>query len=39
MLTATRLAKVSLEGLSAGIYLIELVDQKGTTTTKRVVKK
>jgi xyloglucan-specific exo-beta-1,4-glucanase len=33
------IAKVSLEGLSEGIYLIELVDQSGTTTTRRVVKK
>ena len=32
-------AKVSLEGLPAGIYLIEVVDQHGTTTTTRVVKK
>jgi hypothetical protein len=32
-------AKVSLEGLPAGIYLIEVVDQQGTTTITRVVKK
>ena len=31
--------KVSLEGLPAGIYLIEVVDQQGTTTVTRVVKK
>jgi xyloglucan-specific exo-beta-1,4-glucanase len=32
-------AKVSLEGLPAGIYLIEVVDQQGATTITRVVKK
>jgi hypothetical protein len=32
-------AKVSLEGLPAGIYLIELVDRQGRTTFERVVKK
>ena len=31
--------KVSLEGLPAGIYLIEVVDQQGTTTIRRVVKR
>jgi xyloglucan-specific exo-beta-1,4-glucanase len=32
-------AKVSLEGLPGGIYLIEVVDQRGTTVITRVVKK
>jgi xyloglucan-specific exo-beta-1,4-glucanase len=32
-------ATVSLESLPAGIYLIEVVDQQGTTTIARVVKK
>jgi hypothetical protein len=32
-------ARVSLEGLHAGIYLIEVVDQLGITTITRVVKK
>ncbi|MEO7991055.1 MAG: T9SS type A sorting domain-containing protein [Chryseolinea sp.] len=32
-------AKVSLEALPAGIYLVEMVDQQGTTTITRVVKK
>jgi hypothetical protein len=32
-------AKVSLEHMPAGIYLIELIDQRGTTTIRRVVKK
>jgi hypothetical protein len=32
-------AKVSLEGLPAGIYLIEVVDQHGTATITRLVKK
>jgi hypothetical protein len=32
-------AKVSLEGLPAGIYLIEIVDQQSKTTITRVVKK
>jgi hypothetical protein len=30
--------KVSLDGLPAGIYLIELVDSENTTTVRRVVK-
>jgi hypothetical protein len=33
------IAKVPVEGRSAGIKLIEVVDQQGTTTIKRVVKK
>jgi hypothetical protein len=32
-------AKVSLEGLPAGIYLIEMVDQQSKRTITRVVKK
>jgi hypothetical protein len=32
-------AKVSLEALPAGIYLVEMVDQQGKTTVTRVVKK
>jgi hypothetical protein len=32
-------ATVSLKGLSAGIYLIEVIDQQGATTITRVVKK
>jgi xyloglucan-specific exo-beta-1,4-glucanase len=33
------IAKVSVEGLPAGIYLIEVVNQQGTTIIKRLVKK
>jgi hypothetical protein len=31
-------ATISLEGLAAGIYLIEVVDRQGARTTRRIVR-